>query len=37
MERLSLLEALASVPDPRDPRGLIHPLPAALAPTAASL
>jgi len=33
MERLSLLEALASVPDPRDPRGLIHPLPAVLALT----
>lgn len=34
MDRLSLLEALASVPDPRDPRGLIHPLPAVLALTA---
>ena len=27
----TLLEALADVPDPRDPRGLIHPLPAVLA------
>jgi DDE_Tnp_1-associated len=33
---LSRSEALASVPDPRDPRGLIHPLPAALALTAAA-
>jgi hypothetical protein len=29
----SLLEALASVPDPRDPRGRIHPLTAVLALT----
>jgi DDE_Tnp_1-associated/Transposase DDE domain len=29
----SLLEALASVPDPRDPRGRIHPLSAVLALT----
>jgi hypothetical protein len=28
---LSLLDALASVPDPRDPRGRRHPLPAVLA------
>jgi hypothetical protein len=27
---VSLLEALAEVPDPRDPRGLVHPLPAVL-------
>lgn len=27
----TLLDALAEVPDPRDPRGLIHPLPAVLA------
>ena len=27
----TLLDALADVPDPRDPRGLIHPLPAVLA------
>src|SRR5947199_3657599 len=33
MDRLSLLEALASVPDPRDPRGLVHPLGAVLALT----
>ena len=26
-----LLLALAQVPDPRDPRGLIHPLPSLLA------
>jgi len=29
----SLLGALAEVPDPRDPRGLIHPLPAVLGLT----
>jgi hypothetical protein len=28
---LSLVEALSSVPDPRDPRGRRHPLPAVLA------
>jgi hypothetical protein len=33
MPRLSLIEALASVPDPRDPRGLVHPLPAVFALT----
>lgn len=27
----TLLDALAEVPDPRDPRGRIHPLPAVLA------
>lgn len=27
----SLLQALADVPDPRDPRGVIHPLPSLLA------
>jgi len=33
MAALSLLEALASVPDPRSPQGRIHPLPAILALT----
>jgi hypothetical protein len=33
MERLALIETLATVPDPRDPRGLIHPLPAVFALT----
>jgi len=33
MEQLSLAEALAAVPDPRDARGLIHPLPAVLGLT----
>jgi hypothetical protein len=33
MPALSLLEVLAEVPDPRDPRGRIHPLPAILAMT----
>src|SRR5262249_34011231 len=37
MQRLSLLEALATVPDPRDPRGLIHPLPAILALTVVAI
>ncbi|MBY0227712.1 MAG: transposase family protein [Gemmataceae bacterium] len=31
MPSLSLMEALAQVPDPRDPRGLRHPLAAILA------
>jgi len=30
-EPLSLVEALAQLPDPRDPRGVRHPLPAILA------
>ena len=30
-KRISLLEALADVPDPRDPSGTRHPLPAVLA------
>jgi hypothetical protein len=33
MGRLSLVEALASVPDPRDPRGTRHPLVAVLSLT----
>ncbi len=33
MERLSLLEALASVPDPRSPRGVRHPWTAVLSLT----
>ena len=33
MPALSLIEVLAEVPDPRDPRGRIHPLPALLAMT----
>jgi len=37
VKRLSLLEALADVPDPRDPRGLVHPLPAVLALTAVAV
>jgi hypothetical protein len=37
MARLSLLEVLAEVPDPRDPRGLIHPLPAVLALTVVAI
>ncbi|BCB88798.1 ISAs1 family transposase [Phytohabitans suffuscus] len=32
-----LLEALAQVPDPRDPRGRIHPLPGLLAIAAAAV
>jgi hypothetical protein len=34
---LSLVEALASVPDPRDPRGRVHPLAAVLALTAVAV
>src|SRR3954471_4550881 len=37
MERLSLVEALASVPDPRDPRGRRHPLTAVLSLTAVAV
>jgi DDE_Tnp_1-associated/Transposase DDE domain len=37
MERLSLIEALASVPDPRDPRGVRHPLTAVLSLTVVAL
>ena len=37
MAALSLLEALALVPDPRKPRGLRHPLPAVLALTVVAL
>lgn len=37
MERLSLAEALASVPDPRDPRGLRHPLPAVFSLAAVAI
>lgn len=33
----TLLDALADVPDPRDPRGLIHPLPAVLALTVVAM
>lgn len=33
----TLLEALADVPDPRDPRGLIHPLPSVLALTVVAM
>lgn len=33
MEGLSLMEALAEVPDPRDPRGRVHPLTAVLSLT----
>src|SRR3954451_24210607 len=33
MERLSLVEALASVPDPRERRGTRHPLTAVLSLT----
>jgi DDE_Tnp_1-associated/Transposase DDE domain len=33
MERLSLVEALASVPDPRQPQGVRHPLTAVLSLT----
>ena len=33
MKDLSLVEALASVPDPRDPRGRVHPLTAVLSLT----
>jgi hypothetical protein len=37
MERLSLIEALASVPDPRDPRGVRHPLRAILSLAAVAI
>lgn len=37
MERLSLAEALRSVPDPRDPRGVRHPLHAILCLTAVAI
>ena len=37
MERLSLVEALAAVPDPRDPRGVRHPLTAVLSLTAVAI
>ena len=33
MAGLSLLEALAQVPDPRSRHGRVHPLPAVLALT----
>lgn len=33
----ALLQALADVPDPRDPRGVIHPLPSLLAVAIAAL
>ena len=32
-----LVDALAQVPDPRDPRGVIHPLPSLLAVAVAAL
>lgn len=37
MSDLSLVEALASVPDPRDPRGTVHPLPAILSLTVVAI
>jgi hypothetical protein len=37
MQGLSLVEALAGVPDPRDPRGRIHPLPAVLSLTVVAI
>jgi hypothetical protein len=37
MERLSLVEALASVPDPRDRRGIRHPLTAVLSLTVVAI
>jgi hypothetical protein len=37
MERLSLVEALASVPDPRDRRGRRHPLTAVLSLTVVAI
>jgi hypothetical protein len=37
MARLSLVEALSEVPDPRDPRGLVHPLPAVLCLTVVAI
>ena len=37
MPTLSLIEALADVPDPRDPRGLVHPLTAVLGLTVVAL
>jgi hypothetical protein len=36
-ETPGLLQALAQVPDPRDPRGRIHPLPGLLAIAAAAV
>lgn len=33
----ALLNALALVPDPRDPRGVIHPLPSLLAVAVAAV
>ena len=37
MPTLSSIEALADVPDPRDPRGLVHPLTAVLGLTVVAL
>src|SRR5262249_44764972 len=37
MEGQSLVEALASVPDPRDPRGCVHPLTAILSLTTVAI
>src|SRR5947209_17592930 len=37
MASLSLVECLATVPDPRKPRGLIHPLTAVLSLTVVAL
>lgn len=37
MQSPSLLEAFAQVPDPRDPRGVRHPLPAILALAAVAI
>ena len=37
MQRLSLAEALACVPDPRDPRGIRHPLPAVFSLAAVAI
>ncbi|GAA1574226.1 hypothetical protein GCM10009827_115100 [Dactylosporangium maewongense] len=37
MQTPALLQALARVPDPRDPRGVIHPLPSLLAVAVAAV
>ena len=37
MDALSLIEALATVPDPRDPRGVRHPLTAILSLTVVAI